>query len=270
MTRRYLAKHHVIGMLAIAAVAMVVGVTGCSLFQNEHVRKGHELYAYYCSHCHGDHGKPNEGFNWKLMPDPKPKDLSNKDEMSTLKDEEIFQTISRDMKDTTPGSGDKIGDDEFGVPTMPTFKYTLSEEELWSLVAYVRTLHGTKLEKADWDKMKKERPKMAPIPKPTVTSTPAEEAKFAGHGKQLYLNKYGCNACHKIGTEGGEVGPPLDRAGFRLNSTWMYRWIRYPQIMKPETKMPNLGISDEDAKAIMYYLKTLNAPPPEKPLPASS
>ena len=127
-------------MLAIAAVAMVVGVTGCALFQNEHVRKGHELYAYYCSHCHGDHGKPNEGFNWKLMPDPKPKDLSNKDEMSTLKDEEIFQTISRDMKDTTPGSGDKIGDDEFGVPTMPTFKYTLSEEELWSLVAYVRTL----------------------------------------------------------------------------------------------------------------------------------
>ena len=111
---------------------------------------------------------------------------------------------------------------------------------------------------------------MAPIPKPTVTSTPAEEAKFVGHGKQLYLNKYGCNACHKIGTEGGEVGPPLDRAGFRLNSTWVYRWIRYPQIMKPETKMPNLGISDEDAKAIMYYLKTLNAPPPEKPLPASS
>ena len=45
MTRRYLAKHHVIGMLTIAAVAMVVGVTGCSLFQNEHVRKGHELYA---------------------------------------------------------------------------------------------------------------------------------------------------------------------------------------------------------------------------------
>ena len=66
------------------------------------------------------------------------------------------------------------------------------------------------------------------------------------------------------------MGPPLDRAGFRLNSPWVYRWIRYPQIMKPETKMPNLGISDEDAMAIMYYLKTLNAPPPEKPLPASS
>ena len=40
--------------------------------------------------------------------------------------------------------------------------------------------------------------------------------------------------------------------------------------MKLETKMPNLGISDEDAKAMMFYLKTLNAPPPEKPLPGSS
>src|SRR5438034_6753806 len=250
--------------VAVAAVAVLVGLGGCALFENEHVAKGRRLYAYYCSHCHGEHGRPGEGFNWKLMPDPKTKDLSNKDEMSTLKDEEIFQTISRDMKDTTPGSGDKIGDDEFGVPTMPTFKYTLSEEELWSLVAYVRTLHGTKLEKADWDKMKKERPKMAPIPKPVVTSTPAEEAKSAGHGKQLYVNKYGCNACHKVGTDGGEVGPPLDRAGFRLNSTWVYRWIRYPQIMKPDTRMPNLGLTDSDAKAIVMYVGTLRAPGPDK------
>ena len=33
------------------------------------------------------------------------------------------------MKDTSP-NGDKIGDDEFAVPTIPTFKYTLSEEEI--------------------------------------------------------------------------------------------------------------------------------------------
>ena len=261
---------HIVGTAAVAAVAALVGLGGCALFENEHVAKGRSLYTYYCSHCHGEKGKPGQGFNWKLMPDPKPKDLSNKDEMSTLKDEEIFATISRDMQDTTPEVGDKIGDDEFAVPTMPTFKYTLSEEERWSLVAFVRTLHGMKLEKADWASLKKERPKGAPIPKPMVTATPAEEAKLAGRGKQLYFNKYGCNACHKIGQTGGEVGPPLDRAGFRLNAHWVYRWIKYPQIMKPETKMPNLGVSDDDAKAIMFFLKTLNAPPPDKPLPASS
>ncbi len=263
-------SQYVVGLVGVGAVAVLVGVAGCTLFQNEHVKKGADLYAYYCSHCHGANGKPGVGFNWKLMPDPKPKDLSNKDEMSTLKDTEIFETISRDMKDTTPNVGDKIGDDEFAVPTMPTFKYTLSEQELWSLVAYVRTLHGMKLEKADWDSFKKERPKMAAVPKPLVTASSDEEAQLTGRGKQLYFNKYGCNACHSVGKTGGQVGPELDRAGFRLNPSWVYRWIKYPQSMKPETKMPNLGISDDDAKAIMMFLKTLNAPPPEKPLPASS
>ena len=37
------------------------------------------------------------------------------------------------------------GEDEFAVPTMPTFKYTLAEEEIWDIVAYVRKLHGVKL-----------------------------------------------------------------------------------------------------------------------------
>ena len=270
MKKLYRVTPGLIGIFTITIVALLVGVTGCTLFQNEHVKKGRELYAFYCSHCHGENGKPGEGYNWKLMPDPKPKDLTNQDEMSTLKDEEIFETVGRDMKDTTPVTGDKIGDEEFAVPTMPTFKYTLSEQELWELVAYVRTLHGLKLEKADWEKMKTARPKMDPIPKPVLTATGTEESKLAERGKQLYLNKYGCNGCHKVGTQGGEVGPALDRAGFRLNGPWVYRWIRYPQSMKSETKMPNLGISEEDAKAIVFYLKTLNAPPPEKPLPASS
>ena len=265
-----MSREHCVGAFAAAAVAVMVGLGGCALFENEHVARGRTLYAYYCSHCHGEHGRPGEGFNWKSMPDPKPKDLSNKDEMSTLKDEEIFAAISREMKDTTPGVGDKISEDEFAVPTMPTFKNTLSEEELWSLVAFVRTLHGMKLEKADWASLKKERPKFALVPKPMVTATPAEEAKLAARGKQLYYNKYGCNACHKIGQSGGEVGPPLDRAGFRLNTSWVYRWIKYPQSMKPRTKMPNLGVSDDDAKAIMFFLNTLNAPPPAQPLPASS
>ena len=133
------------------AVAVVVGLSGligaggCSMFQNEQSAKGKKLYAHYCMHCHGENGRQNEGFNWSSMADPKPKDLSNKEEMGTFKDEEIFNTISRDMKDTGPG-GEKIGDDEFAVPTMPTFKYTLSEEEIWGIVGYVRSLHGKKLE----------------------------------------------------------------------------------------------------------------------------
>src|SRR5581483_10418240 len=277
-------------------------------------------------------GRQNEGYNWGYMPDPKPKDLSNKEEMGTFKDEEIFAVISRDMKDTSPG-GDPIGDDEFAVPTMPTFKYTLSEEEIWAIVAYVRTLHKKKLEfnvedrkkeleqkvqtsrqqydsaKKTYDEAEKKanaeadakgidvpedatakeeaalgaaekelnaakaaltsfvsRPKFQPIPRPDMTVTLANAEKLSAHGKQLYMNKYGCNACHRVGDAGGIVGPALDRAGFRLTPTWTYRWIKYPQAMKPETRMPNLGLSDEDARAVVAYLSTLRAPKPEKPI----
>ena len=130
------------GLVALWGMA---GTGGCSMFQSEQAARGEKLYAHYCLHCHGENGRQNEGFNWSSMPDPKPKDLSNKEEMGTFSDEEIFHTVSRDMKDTGPG-GDKIGDDEFAVPTMPSFKYTLSEEEIWSIVGFVRGLHGRKLE----------------------------------------------------------------------------------------------------------------------------
>lgn len=313
----------------VGAVAGVVGiwalvVGGCA---SEQQKKGQELYTHYCMHCHGENGRQNEGFNWASMSDPKPKDLSNKSEMSTFKDEEIFSTISREMKDTGPG-GDKIGDDEFAVPTMPTFKYTLSEEEVWAIVGYVRALHGMKLEfnvenrkkeleetmqaakakleeatkayeaaekKASEEADKKEvevdeslyakeqaalvaakkefdaaqtaltnfttRPgKGLSVPRPELTVTADQASKQAEVGKRLYVTKYGCNGCHAIGEEGGIVGPALDRAGFRLNSTWIYRWVKNPQAMKPDTRMPALGLSDADAKAVTMYLATLRSP----------
>lgn len=339
------ARLQVIGLVTglIGAWALV-GTGGCSLFQSEQQKKGQELYAHYCMHCHGEHGRQNEGFNWSSMSDPKPKDLSNKEEMGTFKDEDIFDTISRDMKDTSQG-GDKISDDEFAVPTMPTFKYTLSEEEIWAIVGYVRSLHGMKLEfkveerkkelaealKSAQDKFdqakqtyeaaekkaseeaekksealkkdvevdessyakeqqamaqaKKEldaaqttlnnfssRPgKSVNVARPDLTATPDQAAQQAEIGKRLYVNKYGCNGCHRIGEEGGKVGPALDRAGFRLNGTWIYRWVKNPQAMKPETRMPALGLSDADAKAVTMYLGTLRAPKPDAPIgkPAS-
>lgn len=315
-----------------AGAALITG--GCA---NEQEKRGRELYTHYCSDCHGESGKQNEGFNWSAMPDPKPKDLSNKSEMSTFKDEELFNTISRDMLDTSEEGGDPIGDDDFAVPTMPTFKYTLSEEEIWAIVGHVRTLHGMKMEfnvaarKASLEEglkaaqakfeqakqayeaaekkaneeaerkseqLKKDvevdesayaaeqaamvqarkemdaaqaalnnfstRPgKGVSIPRPDLTVKPAEAAKLVERGKRLYENKYGCNGCHNLAGEGGKIGPALDRAGFRLNATWIYRWLKNPQAMDSATRMPALGLSDADAKAVTLYVATLRAPKAE-------
>jgi mono/diheme cytochrome c family protein len=101
------------------------------------------------------------------------------------------------------------------------------------------------------------------IPRPDLTTPPAQVAQLTELGKRLYENKYGCNGCHSLNGEGGKVGPALDRAGFRLNSTWVYRWIKNPQAMNATTRMPALGLSDADAKAVTLYVGTLRAPKAE-------
>lgn len=328
------ARLGLIGLMVgvIGGVAALTG--GCA---SEQEKRGHELYTHYCSDCHGESGKQNQGFNWAAMPDPKPKDLSNKSEMSTFKDEELFSTISRDMLDTSEEGGDEIGDDDFAVPTMPTFKYTLSEDEIWAIVGHVRTLHGMKMEfnvgarktsldealkaaqakfeqakqayeaaekkasdeaerkseelnkdvdvdesayAAEQDAMgqaKKEldaaqvalnnfstRPgRGVSIPRPDLTVKSTETAALIERGKRLYENKYGCNGCHSLADEGGKIGPALDRAGFRLNVTWIYRWLKNPQAMDAHTRMPALGLNDADAKAVTMYVATLRAPKSE-------
>lgn len=324
-------------VLALAASLSFYGCAG-----DERTAKGKKLYNHYCSHCHGESGQQGEGFNWDRMPDPRPKNLASNAEMSTFSDKEIFDTVYRDMRDW---EDPKVLDDEnyFAVPTMPTFKYTLSEEEIWNIVAHVRTLHGMSLEfdmvgrkkeledvlqttqqemetakaafeaatekaeaaqaayedtltdeqledyepedvtlpeeevflaaNAKYEKAKaavdnfSKRPKKTRIERPDLTISEAELAQKIELGKTLYTNTYGCNGCHSLNDVGGLVGPALDRAGFRLNPTWIYRWVRNPQAMKKHTRMPNLGASDEDARALTYYLGTLRAPKPEHPIP---
>jgi mono/diheme cytochrome c family protein len=101
------------------------------------------------------------------------------------------------------------------------------------------------------------------IPRPDLTVKPAEATQLADYGKRLYENKYGCNGCHSLAGEGGKIGPALDRAGFRLNATWVYRWLKNPQAMDAATRMPALGLSDADAKAVSMYVETLRAPQAE-------
>ena len=88
-----------------------------------------------------------------------------------------------------------------------------------------------------------------------------------GRGRAA-IKRYGCQACHTIpGVEGADslVGPPLDRiasrtyvAGVVTNTPGnMVRWIRDPHGVDPLTAMPNLGVSEEDARDIAAYLYTL-------------
>lgn len=76
-------------------------------------------------------------------------------------------------------------------------------------------------------------------------------------GKGLYFERYGCQACHLIGSKGGYVGPPLDHLSARLKPGWIFHWLKNPQAFKPESIEPNNNLSDEDAEALTAFVMTL-------------
>jgi cytochrome c2 len=82
------------------------------------------------------------------------------------------------------------------------------------------------------------------------------------------IRKFGCGSCHTIpGVENadGVVGPPLIQVGRRIYIAGvlrntpdnMVRWLRNPQAVVPGNAMPDMMITQPDAKDIAAYLYTL-------------
>jgi len=82
------------------------------------------------------------------------------------------------------------------------------------------------------------------------------------------IGKYGCAACHTIpGIDNAvaTVGPPLTQiarrqylGGHLLNTPVnMMKWLQHPQQVDPKNAMPEMGVTDQDARDIAAYLYTL-------------
>jgi len=90
----------------------------------------------------------------------------------------------------------------------------------------------------------------------------------AGRGRAR-IAEYGCVSCHAIpGVRGpgARVGPPLRHlasraylAGVLPNTPAnLVRWLRDPPAIAPRTAMPDMGLSEADARDIAAYLLTLH------------
>jgi len=82
------------------------------------------------------------------------------------------------------------------------------------------------------------------------------------------IQTYGCASCHTIpGIRGATalVGPPLTQVGGRMyiggvlqnTPENMMRWIQDPPAVDAKTAMPNLHVTQPDARDIATYLYTL-------------
>ncbi len=91
------------------------------------------------------------------------------------------------------------------------------------------------------------------------------EGGDASRGKEL-VGTIGCKGCHVIGDDtrmrdargfSYDIAPELTRAGSKLDPDWIFEWIKNPRRYRPSTRMPDLRLSDQEARDIVAYLKTL-------------
>lgn len=89
----------------------------------------------------------------------------------------------------------------------------------------------------------------------------------AERGK-VVIAHYKCGKCHTIPgirNAHGVFGPPLEEVGVRTfiggdfanTPENLIHWVQSPQSMKPKTAMPDLGLTDQQARDAAAYLENL-------------
>ncbi len=101
-----------------------------------------------------------------------------------------------------------------------------------------------------------------------ITSPYTVETGGDVHRGAELINQYRCGACHLIPgihDARGMVGPPLIYFGQRTfiagevpnSPANLVQWIRSPKSIEPGTAMPDLGLSEQEARDVAAYLYTL-------------
>lgn len=105
-------------------------------------------------------------------------------------------------------------------PIMPDVSRTLSPQQIWALIAYLESQGGT----VDV----------------SASDVPAEQPPAGGGGgggggiaggstdPMTLFRAGGCVGCHKVGSEGGAIGPDLTRIGARMSAAQIREAILLP------------------------------------------
>ena len=207
------------------------------LGQPRQIERGLALYRQHCVQCHGAPGLAPESFALGMTPAPANLVYTAREWPAA----ELFWVVKEGIKMTG----------------MPAWKHRMTDEDIWAIVSFMREL--PRLSPEEYRSRKAER---AVAAEPAVATTPD-----AGRGRKA-INQYACATCHEIpGIVGANapVGPPLKAIGTRgfiagvlPNTTEnMVRWLRHPQAVNPKSAMPDLGVTERDARDIAEYLSTL-------------
>lgn len=141
---------------------------------------------------------------------------------------------------------------------MPSFFYSEGEpiiegadRQIYALRNYIVNLNDKKNPNAYWE-AKKEYPAVTPA-----------------MGRSLML-KLNCVGCHNIEImpNGKKIAPPLNHEGSRVREEWLIEFLKSPRTIKPEfsilgteARMPGFRLTDEEARALTTYIKTVLVDP---------
>jgi mono/diheme cytochrome c family protein len=175
--------------------------------------KGKFLFLKFCAHCHGNRGG-GDGFNAEFL-DKDPAELSNSKFLAKRSNEKLFRVISI--------GGAKVKKSHL----MPAFGHTLSGEEIWSLVVFIRYLGNDKSPVVVPKDVQSDRPLEPVLTRPDMLSfskwfaEKGQKKEQVDFGKILVMNKKSCLGCHQLNDEGGRIGPNLNRSSFNYKPEWL-------------------------------------------------
>jgi mono/diheme cytochrome c family protein len=119
---------------------------------------------------------------------------------------------------------------------MPDFH--LSEDEVDSLVSYLAAL------RADF---------------PRADSQPKLSVFREREVESLLRDRLPCLGCHRLGDEGGRVGPELTNVGARLQPAYIQAIVEDPRHVVPGSIMPRVPLPPREASRIIAYLASLDS-----------
>jgi len=119
---------------------------------------------------------------------------------------------------------------------MPYFR--LSGEEITTVIEYLAFITGENYPYIYQDKK--------------VTYVEDIEA-----GKRLYHQELACLGCHTFEGKGGFVGPEHTDLASRLRRDWIERWLKNPQEIQPDVRMPRFKFREDEFGYLVDYLMTM-------------
>lgn len=233
---------HINRMLTVLLAVIVSLGYPAMVYADDNVKSGGKLFIKYCVSCHGEKGI-GDGVNADNM-DPVPRDMTDSGKekyMVKRTNEEIFKAIQLGGR----------GIEKSGL--MPPFGNTLSEKEIWQIVAFAKTMFKGSAPAIDFGKKMSDKTPDVKV-KSVSIEPPDRRAKM--RGKRTY-GKYGCSGCHKVKGRGGSSGGSLAGIGSKLKPQQIYAITQNAKSVKPDSAMPVYGLAEDTAIGITRFLMSL-------------